>query len=132
MSLQMLKHVSKPVGLTIVCVFFAALAAWGQSPLAGEKSPHTQQPASSSGHQVVVLLDINPPSKKATGQPVSSPTTRCDIRTRRTFRPENSIRSELRAHLKNPFRKLPSEIDEPPILADALWIPSIEIVFLYY
>jgi hypothetical protein len=60
----MLKRASKSVGTRIVCVLFMALAVWGQSPLAGEQSPPIQQPASSSGHQVVMLLDISPHQKK--------------------------------------------------------------------
>jgi hypothetical protein len=60
----MLKHASKSVGPTIVCVFITGLAVWGQSPLAGEKSANPRQQASSSGHQVVVLLDVNPHQKK--------------------------------------------------------------------
>jgi hypothetical protein len=63
MSLQMLKHASKSVSPTIVCVFFTSLAVWGQSPLAGDKSSYTQQSASSSAHRLVVLLDINPHQK---------------------------------------------------------------------
>ena len=45
------------------CVFWAATAVWGQLQLAGEKSSAKQQDPS-SGHQVVVLLDINPHQKK--------------------------------------------------------------------
>jgi hypothetical protein len=63
-KLQMLKPFSKSVGSTIVCVFFAALAIWGQSSQVGEKSSPVQQQASSSGHQLVILLDINPHQKK--------------------------------------------------------------------
>jgi len=64
MSLQMPKHASKSVGPTVVSVFFAALTLWGQSPLVGEKSSLMQEQASSSGHQVVVVLDINPHQEK--------------------------------------------------------------------
>jgi hypothetical protein len=62
-KLQMLKPSSKSVCSTIVCVFLAALAIWGQSSQVGEKSP-VQQQASPSGHQLVILLDINPHQKK--------------------------------------------------------------------
>jgi hypothetical protein len=64
MSLQMLKSSSKSLGARVVCVLFTALTVWGQLTTEGEQSPHIQQPASSSGHQVVVLLDLNPHQKK--------------------------------------------------------------------
>jgi len=63
MSPQTLKK-ARQSGTGIVCVFFIALAAWGQSSLVDQKSLHIQQPASSPGLQVVVLLDINPHQKK--------------------------------------------------------------------
>lgn len=64
MSLQMLKHASKAVGPAMVCVFLAGLAVSGQPPRTGDKSANSRQQASSSGCQVVVLLDINPHQKK--------------------------------------------------------------------
>ncbi len=64
MLLQMLKRTWKSVGTRIVCVLFTALAVWAQSPFGCEQSSHIQQPASSSGHQVVVLLDLNPHQTK--------------------------------------------------------------------
>ena len=59
----MLKHASMLVSSTIVCMFFAALAVWGQSAPAGEKSANSQQQSSASSHQLSILLDINPHQK---------------------------------------------------------------------
>jgi hypothetical protein len=64
MSLQMTRRAWKSVGTRIVGVLLTALAVRAQSPLGGERWPHIQQPASLSGHQVVVLLDVNPHQTK--------------------------------------------------------------------
>jgi len=64
MSLQMLKQVFKSGVAAVVCMSLAVLAAWGQSTVIGEESSLRRQQVSSSGQQVVVLLDINPHQKK--------------------------------------------------------------------
>ncbi len=64
MSLQMLRRALKSGVPTIACMLLAFLVAWGQATVIGEESSLKRQQVSSSGHQVVVLLDTNPHQNK--------------------------------------------------------------------
>ena len=50
-------------GPAVVSLFWAVLLVWAQSAVIGNESTLRQQQVSSSGHQVVVLLDTNPHQK---------------------------------------------------------------------
>jgi len=64
MSFQMPEVLSKLVGPAVVSIFASLLAVLGRSPMPGDQPSPMQERASSSHHQVVVLLDTNPHQKK--------------------------------------------------------------------
>jgi len=60
MSLQVLKKAFKSGVPAVVSLFLALLSVWAQSAVIGDESSLRQQQVSSSGHQMIVLLDTNP------------------------------------------------------------------------
>ena len=63
MLLQVLKKAFKSGVPAVASLFLAVLSVWAQSAVIGDESSLRQQQVSSSGHQVVVLLDTNPHQK---------------------------------------------------------------------